>query len=298
MALGVAAALAAALCWTLASMLWRRLPTSLGAGQLNLLKNLLALAMLAPVLLLGGRGGWPEGGTAHPYGLLSLSGVLGIALGDSLFFAALRRLGTRRTLTFEAGGPGLTGAAAGLVLGEMPAPGQWLGIALISLALLLVARQSEEPPPGSLAAQQGAGLLLALGALLGGSGGALLARAALQGGLVTPMAAAAIRLAAASLVMLPLLPGLLQRLGRPQLGPWPSRRRWPLVLGATLLGTTAGIALQQLALSRLPAGLAVALLATAPVMAVLLARFEGDRPRAAGWLAAVSALVGVVLVVR
>jgi drug/metabolite transporter (DMT)-like permease len=298
-ALGVAAALAAALCWTLASLLWRRLPTSLGAGQLNLLKNLLALAMLAPVLLLGGRGGVePVGGTAHPTVLLSLSGVLGIALGDSLFFAALRRLGTRRTLTFEAGGPGLTGAAAGLVLGEAPAPGQWLGIALISLALLLVARQSEEPPPGSLAAQQGAGLLLALGALLGGSGGALLARAALQEGLVTPMAAAAIRLAAASLVMLPLLPGLLQRLRRPKLGPWPSRRRWPLVLVATLLGTTAGIALQQLALSRLPAGLAVALLATAPVMAVLLAPLEGDRPRVGGWLAAISALAGVVLVVR
>ena len=63
MALGVAAALAAALCWTLASLLWRRLPTSLGAGQLNLLKNLLALAML---VLLGGcsrqeyQWGWYE----------------------------------------------------------------------------------------------------------------------------------------------------------------------------------------------------------------------------------------------
>jgi drug/metabolite transporter (DMT)-like permease len=70
------------------------------------------------------------------------------------------------------------------------------------------------------------------------------------------------------------------------------------VLVATLLGTTAGIALQQLALSRLPAGLAVALLATAPVIAVLLAPLEGDRPRVGGWLAAISALAGVVLVVR
>jgi hypothetical protein len=40
--------------------------------------------------------------------LLALSGVVGIALGDSLFFAALRRLGTRRALTNDAGGPAFT----------------------------------------------------------------------------------------------------------------------------------------------------------------------------------------------
>ena len=46
--IGALAALAAALCWTLSSALWRRLPTSLTAAQLNLLKNLLALVLLAP----------------------------------------------------------------------------------------------------------------------------------------------------------------------------------------------------------------------------------------------------------
>ena len=297
MALGVAAALAAALCWTLASLLWRRLPTSLGAGQLNLLKNLLALAMLGPALLLAAPTGWPP--PASPaLALLALSGVLGIAVGDSLFFAALRRLGTRRTLTIEAGGPGVTAAAAALLLGESPGAAQWCGIALISGGLLLVARQSEAGQGRPPAAVPRLGLLLALAALMAGSAGALLARAALQPGAITPLAAAAIRLLAASLALAPLLPGLLRPLRRPRLGPWPSRRRWPLVLAATLLGTTAGIALQQLALSRLGAGLAVALLATAPVMAVLLAPLEGDRPRGVGWLAALSALVGVVLVAR
>ena len=52
MATGVAAALLAALGWTLASGLWRRLPTSLGPAQLNLLKNLIALALQSPLLAL------------------------------------------------------------------------------------------------------------------------------------------------------------------------------------------------------------------------------------------------------
>ena len=197
---GALAALAAALCWTLASSLWHRLPTSLSAVQLNLLKNLLALVLLAPALALQQpwRVGWA------PLLLLAASGVLGIALGDSLYFAALRRLGTRRCLTLDAGGPAVTAVAGFLWLAEWPSPRQWLGVGLISLAVLLVARQKPERSPAAglavPAAAQRLGVVLALGALLCGSGGALLARAALRAGELDPLQSAVLRLAAASLV--------------------------------------------------------------------------------------------------
>ena len=290
MAIGVAAALAAALCWTLASGLWRRLPTSLGPAELNLLKNLIALALQVP-LLVGSAPTLPLG----PTGLLLLSGVLGIALGDSFYFAALRRLGTRRTLTFDAGGPAVTAAAGCLLLAEWPGPRQWLGIALISLAVVVVARQRPMAEAGvGLEAHQRLGVVLALAALLCGGAGALLARAALRTSGLDPWHAATLRLLAATLVLLPLLGRLMTHLRRPR--PRPPGRRWLLVLAATLLGTSAGIGLQQLALARLPGGLAVALLATAPVMAVPLAPLEGDRPGVPGVLAALLAVLGVVLV--
>lgn len=287
--MGVMAALAGALSWTLASGLWRRLPTSLGPAGLNLLKNLLALALLLPLLP------W----LAQPLGLwdcalLLASGVLGIAAGDSFYFAALRRLGTRRTLTLEAGGPLLT-SAAGLLLLEVPTPRQWAGVALVSLALVVVAGQAPPGDPrGRLQRQQGQGLLLALLALVCGSAGALLARQALRATPLPPLQAAALRLAGAALVLLPLLPGLMRRLGC-RWGPRPAQSRWQLLLAATLLGTVVGIGLQQLALSRLPAGLAVALLSTSPVLAVLLAAAEGDRPGWRGRAAALLVLVGVGL---
>jgi len=66
---------------------------------------------------------------------------------------------------------------------------------------------------------------------------------------------------------------------------------------ATLLGTTAGIALQQTALLHLPGALAVALLATAPVMALPLATLEGDHPGWRGVCAALMGLAGVSCVV-
>lgn len=286
--IGVAAALAAALCWTLASALWRRLSTSLGPAQLNLLKNLVALGFQLPVLVvLGGL----DPAAARPVLLLLLSGVLGIALGDSFYFAALRRLGTRRTLTFDAGGPAVTASAGAVLLAEVPAPRQWLGIGLISLAVLLVARQKPSGSEVGLVGSPQTGILCALAALLCGGGGALLARAALRDTLLSPLHSATIRLGGAALVLLPLLWRLPPPARRPRL-PQP---RWHLLLVATLLGTSAGIVLQQLALDRLKGGLAVALLATAPVMAVPLAPLEGDRPGLLGITAAVLALVGVLL---
>jgi len=281
------AALAAALCWTVASLLWRRIPTSLSGAQLNLLKNLIALALQLPLLALVP---WRSDGRALL--LLALSGAIGIAAGDSLYFAALRRLGTRRTLTLDSGGPAVSTLAGVVLLGEVPRLGQGLGVALISAAVLLVALQR---PPGP-EAQRGAdrlGLLLALGAVLCGVTGALLSRAALLESPMAPLQAATVRLLAATAALLVLLPGL----PRPGRMPRPAGRRWPWLLLATLLGTSVGIQLQQVALAGLPGGLAVALLSTAPVMAVPLAPLEGDRPGLIGVLAALAALVGVMLVV-
>ncbi|MFN7900918.1 MAG: EamA family transporter [Synechococcaceae cyanobacterium] len=324
-ALATAAALTAAFCWTLASLLWRRLPSSLPAPHLNLLKNLLALALQLPLALAqlpslaGALSGPSAGDMVRRLVLLAASGVLGIALGDSFHFAALRRLGTRRCLTLEAGGPALTTLAGVVLLGEVPRAGQWLGVGLISLAVVLVARQrppSQGPPASDLQAEANGdsaanlalegppaprpdgqwerlGLGFAVVALVCGCAGALLARGALLGGPFNPLQAATLRLGAASLVMAPLLGGL----------PGPRRwrglasRHWPLVVTATLLGTSIGIVLQQTALAGLPGGLAVALLATAPLMGVVIAPLEGDSPGWPGVLAALAGLVGVSLVV-
>lgn len=287
MASGALAALAAALCWTLASSLWRRLRTSLSSARLNLLKNLLALALQVPLVL--ALGGWvvPTGALA----LLALSGVIGIALGDSLFFAALRRLGTRRTLTIEAGGPAVTALAGAVFLGEGLKGSQWLGIALISGAVVLVVRHRQGLETTQSGDDQGLGVLFALMALVCGSSGALLARAALRDDSLPPLQAATVRLAWAAFVMVPLLRGMPWPPPRPRLG----QARWPLVLIATVLGTSVGIVLQQTALQRLPGGVAVALMATAPVMALPLAGLEGDRPGAWGAASALMALAGVSL---
>ena len=282
------AALAGAFCWTLATLLWRRIPATLTANQLNLCKTLLAFLVQLPFLAVVQ---WPPG-QGRALLLLALSGVVGIAWGDSLFFGALRRLGTRRSLTLTAGGPAVTALAGLVTLGERPHPPQWLGIGLIGLAVALVARQSPDPDGQGSPSLPWTGLALALAAMACGSAGALLARSALRSGEVPTLLAATVRLGAASLV---LAPGLGQLAGGLRQRRWPPLP-WPSMALATLLGTNLGILLQQIALAGLPGGLAVALLSTSPVMALPFAHLEADRPGARGLVAAGAATAGVSLV--
>jgi len=287
-ATSAAAALAGAFCWTMATLLWRRIPATLTANQLNLCKTLLAFFVQLPFLAMVQ---WPPG-QIPALMLLALSGVVGIAWGDSLFFGALRRLGTRRSLTLSAVGPAVTALAGLVTLGERPHPPQWLGIGLIGLAVALVAHETPERDTQSSQSPPWAGLALALTAMACGSAGALLARSALRSGEVPTLLAATVRLGAASAMLAPGLGQLAGALGQRRWSGLP----WPSMAVATLLGTNLGILLQQMALAGLPGGLAVALLSTSPVMALPFAHFEGDWPGGRGLVAAVAATAGVSLV--
>ena len=75
---GHLAALGAALAWTLASGLWRSLSSQGSALALNAAKNGMACLVFLPVLLT-----FPWWDDSPAVGLLLLSGIVGIAAGDS-----------------------------------------------------------------------------------------------------------------------------------------------------------------------------------------------------------------------
>jgi len=277
---GHLAALSAALSWTLASGLWRSLSNKGSALALNAWKNGLASLIFLPVL---STLPWQDNSTA--VGWLLLSGVVGIAAGDSFYLAALRRLGTRRTLTVEALGPVLASVGSVLLMDEGLGLETWIGAAMVTTAVALVAA------PSSGLGRDATGLLLALLAVLCGLGGAFLAREVLTSTSLTPLQTASVRLCGGCLALLPLY--------RPSTQ---SRRNWSRdevakVALATLLGTNAGILLQQMVLQTMAVGPAVTLMSTAPVMALVIGRFEGDPIQPRGVAAAMLAVGGVAFTV-
>ena len=95
MGLGEACAVGSALTWSGGVILYKRLGETLPPLQLNLLKNLIVLAVLVPTLLLTPGTGWPTLSLAATL-LTLLSGVLGIAVADTLYFRALNIVGAAR----------------------------------------------------------------------------------------------------------------------------------------------------------------------------------------------------------
>jgi len=288
--MGILAGLVAALAWTVASSLWRGLSTSLNAIQLNGLKNAIACAALLPVLI-----ALPWTGEGKSLVLLLISGGVGISLGDSFYLAALKRLGTRRTLTLESLAPVAAATGGWFAMGEQLSVQGWAGALMVTISVVLVALQQ---PPATTRQRdrsrsvQLQGLVLALLAVICGVAGAGLSRTVLLSSALTPMQSAACRLLGGLLLLLPWL-----RYGASFPQPRPQHVRWPRVLAATLLGTILGILLQQVVLQRLPLGIGITVLSTAPVMALLVARAEGDRLKPSVLFASTLAVTGVGLAV-
>lgn len=276
---GVLAALGAAIAWTAASGLWRSLSTVGPAWLLNILKNSLATLCFLPVLL-----SIPWGGSGSGLIWLLLSGAVGIAVGDTFYLLALRRLGTRRTLTVEAIGPVLASIGSVSLMGEVLEPSAWVGACCVTAAVLLVAKNGASMGPADPT-----GLICSCLAVLCGLAGAFLARHVLTSSSLLPVQSAAVRLLGGWLCLLPFCGRALNQLRLT------NRMQGGAVVAAVLLGTNLGIVLQQIVFKSLPVGLGVSLMSTAPVFALLISPIEREKIQILDACAAALAVTGVAL---
>src|SRR5450830_1420406 len=86
---GMAAALGSAASWAVGSVLFKMLGDKLQPIPLTFAKGVVGAIMLGLALIFVG----PRSIEVLPLLLLTLSGSLGIAIGDTFFFMALRNLG-------------------------------------------------------------------------------------------------------------------------------------------------------------------------------------------------------------
>jgi drug/metabolite transporter (DMT)-like permease len=143
MGIGEACSIASALAWSGGVIIYKRLGETLAPLQLNLLKNLVVLALIVPTLAFLPGFEWPS----LPLSTLALtlaSGALGIAVADTLYFRALNTLGAARM--------GIIGnlyspfvlVLSFAFLSERLTVLQGVGFALVSAGVLLVSRQRAE----------------------------------------------------------------------------------------------------------------------------------------------------------
>jgi len=141
-AVGIAAALASAACWALGSILFKQLGEQLNPVALTFAKGVVGTVFLALAVALSGFHAirTPE------LVMLIISGIVGISLGDALFFRALRDLGAHAIVVLLTIGQVFTLLLAVVWLGERPHPIEWVGIVLVTagVALVLWVRLTED----------------------------------------------------------------------------------------------------------------------------------------------------------
>jgi len=99
--LGKFLALSAAILWAIAVIFFKRAGENIRPVALNLYKTIISAILLLPVLWITGVVWVPSNITEKDLLMVVLSGILGIALADSLFFKCLNLLGAGLTAIVE-----------------------------------------------------------------------------------------------------------------------------------------------------------------------------------------------------
>ncbi len=308
--MGELAALSASAVWATASLIFARLGRSVGPLVMNALKCVIAvLLMFIALLVLDGRL-WPSELGLFETGVLAVSGVIGLTIGDTAYFNALNRLGARRTLLLSALTPPMTALLAIPVLAEPVTVELVAGMVLTlsGVVWVILERHTDSPtaadtssseassPPDApgpgLSRAEKIGLAFGVGAALCQALGNVLTK--LGGAEISALEISIVRLAF-GIAGLGVVLGVLGRLGQTA-DPLKNRRTFAMLFAATFLGTFLGIWLMNAGLRYTYTGIAATLSSTSPIFILPLAYFiDKEKLTARSIIGAGVAVVGVAI---
>ncbi len=272
--LGEASCLLAALMWAVAVTLFRPAIERYDPWTVNLGRSAIAVLLLGATTVALGEVGALLAAPRAALGIVAVSGIVGLALGDTALFAAVRRIGVHRTLLFQTLGPVFAAALAIGFYGEGASLGRLAGVAVILAGVALVVASDRSRSAADAGRSDLPGYALAALAALGQGAGVVLAKDGLD---EMPLVAASfLRLAAGALAMTVVV-GLMGRLGA--VAAALSRRRTLGQLAApTLLGNYVSFLLLMAGVAMVPASVAAVLLSTSPVFSFFLDHFLAGTP--------------------
>lgn len=304
---GELAALGAALLWAFASILFADIGKYVRAINLNLIKGLFACLLMLIALSVGTIMGIDNLHlqtitSISPNGiiLLFVSGIIGIGLGDTAYFACLRRIGPQKGIMLEATAPIIAALLAMFLFQEYLAFTAWLGILLTISGVILVVRLSRSSLDYGTTVP---GILFGLVAASSQATGIVLSRLALLAEQVEPLASGLIRLSAALLIIVTWL--IIRKIFnfrsanhqqiKDAIAGIVQHKLGLKLLGAITLGTFLAIWLMQTSVKYTSAGIAQTLLATCPLFGMLIGLIRGQTQPYFVWLGLAFGLGGISL---
>lgn len=281
---GIIAALGSAASWALGTILFKKIGENMSPLAMTLAKALVSVVFLGTALAFLGFTAM----TPRDLGLLAGSGIIGIAVGDALFFAALRHLAPQTLVVLMMTGQVLTAILAMVFLGERPQPLAWAGMACVLAGVFIVLHAGLS---GEKQHSQARGIMLGLLSVVCMSVSQIMAKPALVS--VSAVQETGVRMLAgvAGLALYGLMAGKLR--------PWFSEVRTAGLAGRFLLAvcvvTFGGFWLSLLAIKHVHIAVASTLNSMEPVfmlpLAVIFLREKITFQQIAGTFAAVCGIV-------
>jgi drug/metabolite transporter (DMT)-like permease len=289
--LGEFYSLACALAWAIAVILFKKSGESLAPFALNLFKNLLGVPLFVVTILLLQGPALPDI-PASDLLLILVSGLLGIAAGDTLYFRALNAIGASRIAAAQTLYSPFVILLSVLWLGERLALWQIGGVVLVLAGIYLVTYERAQAHVDAVALRKGVGFAVLAVFLM--AVGVVIAKPMLEQH--DFLWVVFLRIAAGAVGMLVVTAW--RRDAAALLAQYRRVRHWPQILVGSLFGTYISMMLWLAGYKYTDASIAAVLNELAAVFILLLAVMflrEKVAPRQAAGV--VLAIFGVVLVV-
>lgn len=141
---GIIAALLSAASWAFGTVVFDRIGKIVPYVGITFLKGIFSIILMVALLMF--TGGLQTIGK-RDFFFLVLSGIIGISIGDSLFFKSLQDLGAKVQVIFFLLGQIFTMILSLLLLGEVLSPEQYAGamILLAGIVIVIWGKQTDHP---------------------------------------------------------------------------------------------------------------------------------------------------------
>jgi len=284
--IGFFAAISAVFFWTYACAIWRKESGRLLPRQINIYKTVFASIFFSPVLL---TINWFS--DINSIFFLVISGIVGIAIGDTLYINSLKIIGTRKTLSFESLTPIIATTLGALTIDDIYPQKVWIGSLIVSFSLCMIVRQNTESNDSSKETKI-FGILCAIGSVICAVFAALISRMILIGSSLTPLQTTEIRLLSASIFLFLIFKKDFLILHHYRSI---SKKSHSNLVLSTLIGTNFGILFQQIVFKFLPIGIGWTLLSLSPICALLISKVEGDKINQLTIIYSILSFIGVCI---
>ncbi|MCK5128981.1 MAG: DMT family transporter [Clostridiales bacterium] len=174
--LGEIAAITTALFWAITSVSFEDAGRKIGSINLNLIRLLLAMVFLSVFTAITRGLILPTDATARTWMWLSLSGLVGIFIGDLFLFEAFVRIGARISMLIYASVPPLSGILSYVFLGEAMTVMQIIGMTVTLFGIALVILKGDDKKNKLKLSHPLLGILFAFGGAVGQAGGYIIGK--------------------------------------------------------------------------------------------------------------------------